>query len=137
MDQLLNGINASSTAMRGERLRLQTAAQNIAMSRATRTPEGGPYRRREVVFKSILDAAGNPRGVEASVVVDQGPLPTTHDPQHPDADADGKVAWPNVELTHEMVDLQVSRRSYEANAVAFETLMGSLQRSIDLGRSGA
>jgi flagellar basal-body rod protein FlgC len=135
MDGLTGGMKASVSAMKAERLRLQTAAKNLAFSRTTRTPDGGPYRRQEMIFESVLDAQGNAIGVEASVEDDDSPFPVTHDPSHPDADADGNVKWPNVEMQHEVVDMTVARRGYEANAAAFEALISSLSRAIDLGRS--
>ncbi len=135
MDGLKGGMRASASAMRAERLRLQMAAQNIAFARTTKTPSGEPYRRQQAASAAILDAEGNVQGVKANQVDDTSPFPVTHDPSHPHANDEGDVAWPNVEVLHEVVDISVARRAYDANAVAFESLVSSLNRAIDIGRS--
>ncbi len=135
MDGLKSGMRVSASAMRAERLRLQMAAQNIAFARTTKTPSGEPYRRQQVEFAAILDSEGNVKGVKATQTDDPSPFPVTHDPSHPHADKDGNVAWPNVEVLHEVVDISIARRAYDANAVAFESLVSSLNRAIDIGRS--
>jgi flagellar basal-body rod protein FlgC len=121
----------SASALHAERLRLDAIASNLANARTTRTPEGGPYKRRNVVFESqpiesdfaatieaLSDDAAR-RGVQvAQVIEDQSPPRRVHDPSHPDADDQGYVSYPNVDPVSEMVDLMSATRAYEANVQA-------------------
>lgn len=117
----------ASEALSANRLRINTIASNIANAQTTRTPEGGPYKRRDVVFmssdieqnsfKSALDEASL-KGVKvAGVVADQSPPKMVYDPGHPDADkATGMVAMPNINPVTEMVNLVSASASYKAAA---------------------
>jgi flagellar basal-body rod protein FlgC len=114
----IKGIAASSMA--AQRLRVQLAATNIANVETTRTPEGGPYRKKEAVFQVQpmgSTADGMPvSGVQvASVQTSSDPFVTKFDPSHPDADANGVVQYPNVNPVEEMVNLTEASRSFEAN----------------------
>ena len=136
---LFGGLKISASALSAERLRMNVIAENIANAETTRTPEGGPYRRREVVLAegSTPVATGSAApiggGVQAlGVVTDQGPDRVVFDPSHPDANAEGYVRMPNVDLPSEMVDLMTATRAYEANAVAFQTQKQSQERSLEL-----
>jgi len=122
-------IDLSATALSAQRQRMDVIAQNIANAETTRTPEGGPYRRQQVVF--TLDDAG---GVEVTEVVeDPRPPRLVYQPGHPDADAAGYVALPNVNLVEEMVDMISAMRSYEANVTAISAAKTMDQRALDLG----
>src|SRR5689334_17057373 len=121
-----NGI--SSSGMTAERFRMEVIANNIANANATRSANGGPFRRQDVVFAEILGGnlrrGGTPdlRGVQAvEVVEDQSELPRIYMPGHPDADAEGFVRMPNVQLPIEMVNLLTAARAYEANLKAAQT----------------
>ena len=112
--------NIAASGMSAQRLRVQLAASNIANAETTRTPEGGPYRRKEPVFQAMLleqTRDGTPVtgvgvvGIQSS----QDPFVSKYDPGHPDADADGMVQYPNVNPVEEMVNLTESERSFEAN----------------------
>lgn len=138
--------------MHVQRLRMEVAAQNLANADATRTPEGGPYRRKEVVvaavgphggdFVPLLvrllrgEAAAGEEGLPQARVVglidDSSPLKRVYDPGHPDADANGYVLLPNVDVPMEMADLMTAARTYEANATALETMRRSLERALEL-----
>lgn len=146
---LFGGLEISASALTAERLRMDVVAENLANAQTTRGADGNPYRRKEVVlqeragsFGASLSAAmnnGNPsqpaRGVEvAAVVEDQTPLKRVYDPGHPDADADGYVAMPNVDTVTEMVDLIGAQRAYEANVTAMQAAKQMFTRTLDLLR---
>jgi flagellar basal-body rod protein FlgC len=110
----------AASGMFAQRLRVQLAASNIANVETTRTPDGGPYRKKEAVFQVISlgqDADGTPvTGVAvAGVQASTDPFLSKYDPNHPDADANGIVQYPNVNPVEEMVNLTESSRSFEAN----------------------
>lgn len=126
---LFGGLRISAGALQVERLRMNVIAENIANAESTRTPQGGPYRRREVV----VGATGEGGGVRAlAVSEDPSPARLLLDPSHPDADAQGYVRMPNVDVPVEMVDLMTATRAYEANAAAFNVQRQSQQRSLEL-----
>jgi len=132
--------------MSAQRLRAEVIAQNLANSDTTRTPEGGPYRRRDVVFESsetsqtfdsmLQDQVGNGlTGVQVSEVrVDDSEAPKKYLPGHPDADKDGYVAMPRVNPAEDMVDLMGAARGYQANIAAVSAVKDMIQKSIDLFR---
>jgi len=123
----LTALNISSSALSAQRLRLDVISSNLANINTTNTPEGGPYRRREVVFAAqpVTDGFGevlnsemekNLRKVEAvDVIVDRRPPKMIYDPQHPDANASGYVGMPDINVMEEMVNILSATRSYEAN----------------------
>ena len=137
-----SSLQVSASALTAERARMNVVAANLANAQVTRTPEGGPYRRRQVVFEPILERASSalgaplPKGVRVSrVEIDRAtPLEKRHDPGHPDADAEGNVLMPNVSPMFEMVDLITAARSYEANLTALRAYRELLQRTIGMGR---
>jgi len=117
---IFTAMNISASGLRAERARLDVIASNIANVETTRTPEGGPYRRRQVILQSPSQPGGS--GAAVRVVAIQPALdpPTrVHMPGHPDADADGYVLMPNVEVPTEMADMVLAARAYQANAAAF------------------
>src|SRR5262245_47618814 len=126
MSTLWGSINASATALNAERTRIEVAVSNMANAESTRSVEGGPYRRRDVMlsadgaqgFDTMLGQPG-PVGVKvAGVVEDQMPFRRRYEPSHPDADEDGFVALPNVDTSQEMVDMIGAARAYQANIAA-------------------
>lgn len=135
---LFGGLRISASALTVERLRMNTIAENIANADTTRTPAGGPYRRREVVVAQsaggeALPGTSSPGGVQAlAVVQDPRPDRVVLDPSHPDADANGYVRMPNVDLPVEMVDMMAASRAYEINATAFATQRRSQERTLEL-----
>lgn len=143
----LNSMNISASAMTAQRLRLDIASENIANMDTTKTQAGGPYRRKIVVleagnrnsFRNQLLSAANERqitgGVRVSrIVEDETPFKAVYDPEHPDADAEGYVQMPNVELVKETVDSMSATRSYEANITAFNAIKMMASKALDIGK---
>ena len=133
---MIKGFGISSSGMSAQRARLDVVASNLANANTTRTEEGGAYARRVPVFEAIVDGDGDaPGGVALSEVrTDRNPGPVVFDPGHPDADAQGQVQLPNVNVVEEMVDMMTAARSFEAIVQAFQTLRDLVQQSINLGR---
>lgn len=143
---LFGVMEISASALAAQRARAEVATANLANAETTRTEEGGPYRRKLVVFGSRLPrfqlalqnartGSSNPRGVEVrQVVEDTAPPIMRYDPGHPDADAEGYVAYPNLNPATEMVDLMGAVRSYEASAAAVNATKQMIQSSMDLVR---
>ena len=134
---LFGGLKISASALSVERLRMNVIAENIANAESTRAPAGGPYRRQQVLVGSAeaspMSGAGSSGGVAAlGVVADPSPPRMLLDPSHPDADAQGYVHMPNVDVPLEMVDMVAATRAYEANAVAFSAQRQSQERSLEL-----
>jgi flagellar basal-body rod protein FlgC len=135
----LSAFDISAMGLSAQRQRLDVLAENIANVNTTRTPEGGPYRRKQVVFETVLagygPGAGEPQGVLVSeVTTDPAPPRTVYEPGHPDADERGFVRLPNVNIVDEMVDLISATRSYEANVTALNATKGMLMKALEIGR---
>lgn len=138
---LLSTINISSTGLSVERLRMDLIAENIANIDTTRTREGGPYRRKVAVFKEKLQKEfkknGNffGAGVEVEKVVDDNSSPLiVYEPGHPDANAEGYVAKPNINLVNEIVDLIAASRAYEANVTVLNTTKVMALKTLSIGK---
>ena len=143
ISQILSGMNISSTGLAGERMRMEVAANNIANVHSTRSADGGPYRRQQVMFAAAMDDVLSPgvRGVgglkgvrTVGIVDDPAPLPMIYDPGHPDASAEGFVQMPNVKLPMEMVDMMTASRAYEANLKSMETFRQMAEQALALLR---
>lgn len=134
---MLKDFAILSSGMSAQRTRLDLVSSNLANASTTRTAEGGPYQRKVPVFEAvgIGDQAAGAAGVRVQEIVDdQTPGPVVYDPSHPDADADGIVRLPNVNVVEEMVDMMTAARSFEANAQAFQTLRDMIRDAINMGR---
>ena len=131
-------LDVAATGMAAQRLRVQLIASNIANSETTRTKEGGPYRRRDAVFQAQDMGFGDAlaaAGVRvASIQTSQEPFLTRYEPGHPDADANGIVRYPNVDLNEEMVDMMAAQRGYEANVSAMDAAKTMALRALDISR---
>jgi flagellar basal-body rod protein FlgC len=140
---LFTALSVGESGMSAQRMRAELLTENLANAETTRTPEGGPYRRKDAVFassavsspfSSVFDAqlqAAN--GVTVSdVAVDMSEPERRYMPGHPDADANGYVAFPHINPAEDMVDLMNAARSYEANVAAIGAVKDMIQRSIDL-----
>lgn len=128
---LFAGLKISASALSVERLRMNIIAENIANAETTRTPEGGPYRRKQVLVSENGAAPG--AGVRvAGISRDMSPPRMMLDPSHPDANAEGYVAMPNLDVPAEIVDMVAATRAYEANTVAFQTQRQSQERTLEL-----
>ncbi len=130
----------SSSGMSAERLRMEVIANNIANANSTKSANGGPFRRQDVVFAEVLgrvQPGGLPvlGGVQAvELVEDPTELPSVYMPGHPDADAEGFVRMPNVQLPVEMVNLLTAARAYEANLRAAQTFRQMNEQALALLR---
>jgi flagellar basal-body rod protein FlgC len=137
----------SGSALAAERVRAEVATSNLANSETTRTPEGGPYRRRMVVFNSrpassfrlLLAGSLNNGGLQeaggvrvSQVVDDPAPPLRRYEPGHPDADASGYVDYPAISPVQEMVDLMGAQRAYELNASAVQAAKQMIQQSLQI-----
>ena len=136
------------SALESQRLRLNIIAGNLANAGSTRSPTGGPYVRRDVVFQSVTHSSPfhrifsatfggpiEPYGVRvAEVVADTRPPRQIYDPKHPDADERGFVSLPNVNVIEEMTNLLATSRAYEANIAVMDTGKTMALRVLDLGR---
>ena len=141
---IFTSMHISSSALSAQRTRLNVISSNLANVGTTRTPEGGPYRKRQVVFQSSnesfakhLDNANNQgiQGVKvARIQVSQAPLRTVYEPGHPDADENGMVHLPNVNTMEEMVDMMNATRTYEANASAIQASKRMALKALEIGR---
>lgn len=139
LNDFFRGMRVSATGLQAERQRIDVIAENIANARTTRTPEGGPYRRKLVVFEPMLARLGEELGAEGVVAKDVVQDWTTSfervlDPGHPDADAEGMVSYPNVNAVIEMADLITALRAYEANITAQENFIRMAERALQLAR---
>jgi flagellar basal-body rod protein FlgC len=133
-----------SSGLSAERVRMNITASNLANAETTRTEEGGPYRRRDPIFaaknlepkegfQSNLDQAL--QGVEvAEVVQDTDPPRLLFDPNHPDANPNGYVELPNVNMIEEMVNMMMAARSYEAGVSAMRSVVDMAQRALSVGK---
>ena len=138
---LLDTLQITASGLTAQRLRLQTVASNMANARTTRTEEGGPYKKqmplleavRDEPFGSEMDRATSRVEVMGVVESDEPPV-MVHDPGHPDADAEGYVAYPNVNVLEEMVDLMTTARTYEANANVLEMTDMMANTALEIGR---
>lgn len=137
---LFSSFDISGSALSAEKLRLDVVSGNLANMETTRTPEGEPYRRKTVVFAerlSQLDGAPSRQGSGvqvAAIADDPNPFRMEHDPEHPDADEEGYVEYPNIDLAKEMTDLMTSSRSYEASSTAIDTAKSLYLKALEIGR---
>jgi flagellar basal-body rod protein FlgC len=133
MAEIFSDLNIAASGLTANRQWMDLIAGNIANAQTTRTPEGGPFRRQLALFMEALDGAGRPGGVEvADVVEDDSELRRVYQPDHPDADAQGYVSYPNVDVVMEMVDLIAASRAYEANATVIESAKSNFLRSLQM-----
>jgi flagellar basal-body rod protein FlgC len=146
---MFSALETSGSALAAERQRAEVVAANLANAHTTRTPGGGPYRRKEVVFASsgnfpfrlianghfTLTSGPAPAVWVQRVVTDPTPALVRYEPGHPDADAKGYVAYPAINPIQEMVDLMDAVRAYQLNATAVNAAKQMIQTSLDILRS--
>ncbi|MFN3395591.1 MAG: flagellar basal body rod protein FlgC [Thermodesulfovibrionales bacterium] len=132
-----NLLKVSASAMAAQRERMNAIASNMANVNSTRTEEGGPYKRRDVIF-STMPVGGNPEeldGVQVEAVIkDDRPPRMVYDPGHPDADKDGFVAMPDINIIEEMVNMMTAFRAYEAAVATFNTSKAMFLKTLELGK---
>ena len=139
----LNSVNTIGSALTAERFRTDIILQNIANQKTTRTEDGEPYRRKQVIFQErsqsfdeVLNTVKGGGVRVAEVVESQEDFNVVYDPDHPDADEDGYVAYPNVNNTEEQVDLLEASRVYEANVSALSVVKAMANKALEIGRQG-
>ncbi len=142
----LDALRTSSSGLTAQRLRMNVISSNLANIHTTRTARGGPYRRRDVVFaarpvsgpfRNMLRSqmTGRTSGVRVvGITSDPGPPLLKYDPQHPDANEQGYVAVPNINLIEEMVNMISATRSYEANVTAVKATKSMALKALEIGR---
>lgn len=150
-------LDTSASALTAQRLRLDIISQNMANISTTRTDSGGPYQKKNVVFEQVTNDTNThfntilpnanfntilknkmqrgSNGVRvAEIVTDQSPGTLVYDPYHPDANAQGYVEMPNVNIIDEMVDMISASRSYEANINAFNAMKSMFTSALEIGK---
>ncbi|MDW8059274.1 MAG: flagellar basal body rod protein FlgC [Thermomicrobium sp.] len=149
---IFDTMHVSLSALTAQRVRMDVTASNLANVDTTRTPQGGPYLRRQVVFAteqpnsfarlvdarsgSLSTAPSAARGVYvAGIVVDRRAVREVYDPAHPDADANGIVRYPDIDVVSEMTNLLAAARAYEANVTVLESLKAMAMRALSIGRA--
>lgn len=138
--KIFDSMAISGSALTAEKLRLDTISNNLANINTTRTPQGGPYRRQVPVFAENLEKAGSSKGENLSGVKVQGivhdptPPKLVYEPDHPDANDDGYVEMPNIDMVKEMVDMITATRSYEANVTSLNAAKNMFLKALEIGR---
>lgn len=143
----MTAMDISASGLSADRTRINTIAMNLANAKTTRTPYGGPYRRRTVVqaatdvddpfsvhMRSALDR--ELKGVRVMAVTqDVRPLKQVYEPGHPDANAEGYVSYPDINVVEEMSHLMTAQRNYEANVTTVEALKGMFNKALEIGKA--
>jgi flagellar basal-body rod protein FlgC len=147
---LFKMFSISGAGMAAQRSRMSAVAGNLANTETTRSPEGGPYRRRDVIFQAVPAGGGFSELLSTRVDNESESLLTVEvagikqsnrpprkvfDPQHPDADTEGYVALPDINVMEEMVDMLSAVRSYEANLTVYNTTKSLIRRLLEMGRA--
>ena len=142
---MFSAINASASGLSAERLRMDVISNNIANVNTTRTAEGGPYRRQLVIFEPRSDQMpfsqilsnqlDSGSGVRVTgITKDNSPTRKVYDPNHPDANKDGYVEMPNINIVSEMVDMITATRAYEANVTAVNAAKSMALKALEIGK---
>lgn len=132
---MFNSMRISASGLSAERLRMDTITSNMANATTTRGEDGKPYVRKIAVFQEALDNEKGLNGVKAvGILEDKSPLRTVFDPSHPDANKDGYVTMPNVNVLNEMADMISASRSYEANVDTLNASKSMFMKSLEIGR---
>lgn len=142
---IFNSMQISTSGLTLERLKMDTISTNIANVNTTRTEEGGPYRRKDVIFEESLINERNKltgrvqkrsSGVKVTEILeDEENFKSIYDPSHPDADQDGYVLSPNVNMVDEMINLISTQRTYEANVTALNTSKAILKKALEISKA--
>ena len=139
-----NALEISTSAISAQKIKMNVIANNIANVDTTRTEDGGPYRRKTIVIetreflrgKGLRAAGGILGGVQVAEIVEdkETPLTKIYDPSHPQADGNGYVYYPNVNMTEELVDMTEASGAFETNVIVFNTTKQMMQTALELGR---
>jgi flagellar basal-body rod protein FlgC len=140
---VFSALEVAASGLSAERTRMNTIASNLANARTTRTAEGGPYKRLDPVFQAVpLERSGvtNPLGAAVSMVkvgqIQKDPRDPmmVYEPGHPDADSNGYVRYPNVNVVEEMVNMMTASRAYEAGITSIESVKAMARSALAIGR---
>lgn len=144
---ILTSLRISASGLAAQRKRIEAVSSNIANAQTTQTAEGGPYRKKEVIFGSEparesfsemlegqLDEKAQTVHVTEVVNSDKAPI-LKYEPNHPDANKDGYVAYPDINVMAEMADMLEAQRSYEANISALNTTKSMAMKTLEIGRN--
>jgi flagellar basal-body rod protein FlgC len=146
MADFSTGLRVSGSGLSAQRMRMNTISSNIANINTTRTAEGGPYRRKDVVFEAMPETRNfgeiltsepdrNIQRVQVTdVTVDTKAPLLKYEPNHPDANEEGYVAYPNINLMEEMANMIQATRSYEANVSALQATKSMAMKALEIGR---
>lgn len=143
MLKAFNSLRISASGLSAERLRMDTIASNIANVTTTRGEDGQPYKRKIAVFQENLERELNKNGKTEETMLgvkavgieeDASPLRRVYDPSHPDADEEGYVEMPNVNILNEMADMISATRAYEANVTAMNATKGMFLKALEIGK---
>ncbi len=143
----LNSMNICASGLTAQRLRIDIAAENISNVNTTRTENDQPYRRKMVVFQPInqgsfreilnnktVNHSSNKGVMVREIVEDERPFKSVYNPEHPDADANGYVMYPNVDLLKETIDSMEATRAYDANITAFNAIKTMAAKGLEIGK---
>lgn len=142
---LFSAMEIAASGLSAQRTRLNALASNLANARTTQTPQGGPYKRLDPVFRAepvntrFAELLEDPASTSAYMVTvpevrqDQEPPQVTYDPTHPDANAEGFVELPNVNVVEEMVNMITASRSYDAGVTVMKTISGMAKNALNIG----
>jgi flagellar basal-body rod protein FlgC len=132
---VFSGMRISASGLSAERMRMDTISSNVANAKTTRTEDGGAYKRKVVTFSENYDEKLGMLGVKtASIEEDKSPLRKLYEPEHPDADEQGYVEYPNVDMLVEMSDLIVASRAYESNVDTLNAQKSMISKALEIGR---
>jgi flagellar basal-body rod protein FlgC len=142
MISLLSGIDSTASALDAERVRMDVISENIANVNTTKGADGKPYQRQQVVFESVLSAkqqsgvgGAAPQTTQiVHIAKDTSPPHMVYNPSHPEANAQGMVAMPNINIHEEMVDMIASSRSYEANLAVVKNARTMALEDLSIGK---
>ncbi|MCL1981020.1 MAG: flagellar basal body rod protein FlgC [Proteobacteria bacterium] len=139
-------FDIAASGLKAQQTRLNTISSNLANAETTATPEGGPYKKKSVLFRTepapfqrhltaSMQEQRHAEGVKvAKIIEDNSPPQLVYDPSHPDARPDGYVALPNVSVLKEIVDMMSATRSYEANTTTIKSAKRMAMKALDIGR---
>ncbi len=137
-------FDVNGSGMKAQMQRIEVLSSNVANVNVTRSPEGGPYRRKDVIFQSIpfnqtLTQSMNNKnlntGVEVSnVIEDKSPFLKKYEPNHPDAQKDGYVLYPNINIVAEMINIQEAAKAYEANVAVVNSVKSMVAKTLEISK---
>jgi len=128
-------FDVSGSALASERARMRLIASNVANVNSTRSPDGGPYKRQFAILESKKTESALNTGVHLREIVTDSSVPRlVFDPEHPDADAQGYVAFPNVDILREVADMKAASMAYQANISVVNSTKQIISHAIDIGR---